>query len=63
MEDDLEYFTRRHLQHAKAAAESDEPAARHVHKRLSDLHRKNAGKALADRMENATLKPRMSETN
>lgn len=53
MEDDLEYFTRRHLYHANAADRCDEPAARHAHKRLSDLHRMKVGQALAER----TAKP------
>lgn len=60
-EDDLEYFTRRHLQHAASAARCEEPSARHAHKVLADLHRQKAGNVLAKRTERPTLKLKTSK--
>lgn len=51
MEDDLKYFTRRHLHHADKAETCDEPSARHAHRRLADLHRREARAALEARVE------------
>lgn len=60
-EDDLEYFTRRHLQHAKAADQCDEPAARHAHRKLADLHRREARGALEAKTERPRLQLKLSD--
>jgi len=46
-EDELEYFTRRNRQETVSAKNALEPAARHAHTRLADLHRKNVREALS----------------
>lgn len=60
-EDDLEYFTRRHLQHAEAAEQSDEPAIKHAHRKLADLHRRKARGALEAKTERPKLQLKHSD--
>jgi len=54
-QDDLDYFTRRHLEEVRLAEQSIEPVAKHAHKRLADLHREKCREAL----DAATRKPKL----
>jgi hypothetical protein len=54
-EDDLDYFTRRHLEETTLAQKSIEPVARHAHRKLADLHRAKCREAL----DAATRKPKL----